>query len=126
MKPETYTAAVPLELREAGERLEGVSPPGGPRGNLARRKCSRLARYCGAKPGFAIRTEHRGREIARASPSRHPHGVIRISAHATPEIRAAFASGRRFLLCRVSRARRTAHGRGASGKSPARISRRWP
>ena len=47
--------------------------------------------------GIAIRTEHRGAEVARAIPTRGPDGSIRISAIATPEIRAAYASGKRFL-----------------------------
>ena len=96
MKPETYTAAVPLELREAGERLEGVILQEG-RAGTSRAEVFAPGSLLWGETGIAIRTEHRGREIARAIPSRHPHGVIRISAHATPEIRAAFASGRRFL-----------------------------
>ena len=47
--------------------------------------------------GIAIRTEHRGAEVARAIPTRGPDGSIRISAIATPEIRAAYASGKRYL-----------------------------
>ena len=46
--------------------------------------------------GVAILTEHRGREVGRAIPSRQPNGEIRISAKATPEIRAAFTS-KRFM-----------------------------
>ena len=42
--------------------------------------------------GIAIRTEHRGREVGRAIPSRQSNGEIRISAPATPDIREAFAS----------------------------------
>ena len=47
--------------------------------------------------GIALRVEHRGREVARAIPTRAPNGEIRISALATPEIRAAFAGGKKFL-----------------------------
>ena len=46
--------------------------------------------------GIAIRTEHRGREVGRAIPSRQTNGEIRISTPATPEIRAAFAV-KRFM-----------------------------
>ena len=46
--------------------------------------------------GIAIRTEHRGREVGRAIPSRQTNGEIRIAAKATPEIQAAFAV-KRFM-----------------------------
>ena len=46
--------------------------------------------------GIAIRTEHRGREVGRAIPSRQSNGEIRIAAKATPEIQAAFAV-KRFM-----------------------------
>ena len=46
--------------------------------------------------GVAIRTEHRGREVARAIPTRDENGEIRIATPAIPEIRAAFAV-KRFM-----------------------------
>ena len=96
MKLETYTAAVPLELREAGERLEGTILQEG-RAGTSRAEVFTPGSMLWSDNGIAIRTEHRGREVARAIPSRHPNGEIRISAKATPAIREAFARGRRFL-----------------------------
>ena len=64
-----------------------------------------------AADGIAIRTEHRGAEVARAVPVRSPTGEIRISAIATPEIRAAYASGKRFLSAEFQTAGRDPDGR---------------
>ena len=97
MKVETYTAALPLELREAGDRLEGVILQEGRAGSARAELFTPGSLIWNGQAGIAIRTEHRGREVARAIPSRHPNGEIRISAKATPEIREAFNAGRRFL-----------------------------
>ena len=96
MKVETYTAALPMELREAGERFSGVVLQEG-RAGSSRAELFTPGSLIWGDSGIAIRTEHRGREVARAIPSRHPGGEIRISAKATPEIREAFNAGRRFL-----------------------------
>ena len=86
---EIYTASAPLELREAGERLTGVILQ---EGRIASKRPELFAPGALVWPdeGIALRTEHRGVEVGRAIPSRHPNGEIRISAKATPEIREAF------------------------------------
>ena len=96
MQIEIYTASLPLELRESGERFEGVILQEG-RAGSSRAELFTPGSLIWGDSGIAIRTEHRGREVARAIPSRHPGGTIRISAKATPEIREAFNAGRRFL-----------------------------
>ena len=95
MKGETYIASLPLELREAGERLEGTVIQ---EGRVASERPELFAPGAIIWPseGIALRLEHRGREVARAIPSRHPNGEIRISTKTTPEIRAAFKT-KRFL-----------------------------
>ena len=95
MKTETYTAAIALELRE-GERLEGVILQEGRVGS-SRAEVFAPGALTWDADGIAIRTEHRGREIARAIPARHPNSEIRISLKVNPEIRAAFDAGKRFL-----------------------------
>ena len=96
MQIEIYTATLPLELREAGERFEGVILQEGRAGSSRAEVFTPGSLIWGAD-GIAIRAEHRGREVGRAIPSRHPGGIIRISTQAAPEMREAFARGRRFL-----------------------------
>ena len=96
MNPETYTASYGLELREGGERLEGVILQEG-RAGSSRAEVFTPGAVLWGDTGIAIRTEHRGREVARAIPSRHPNSEIRISAKANSEIRAAYNAGKRYL-----------------------------
>ena len=95
---ETVGGAVEIEIRAAddGERLEGVILQEG-RAASVRPEVWAPGASIWAADGIAIRTEHRGVEVARAIPTRGPDGSIRISALATPEIRAAYASGKRYL-----------------------------
>ena len=88
----------PVEIRETdeGERLTGVLLQEGRAASVRPEVFAPGALVWGAD-GIAIRTEHRGAEVARALPVRGPDGSIRISAIATPEIRAAFAGGKRYL-----------------------------
>ena len=94
---DTFIAAV--EIRESdggGQRLVGTILQEG-RAASVRPEVFAPGSLVWAADGIAIRTEHRGAEVARAVPVRSPTGEIRISAIATPEIRAAYASGKRFL-----------------------------
>ena len=95
---ETVRRAVEVEIRAAdgGERLVGVILQEG-RAASVRPEVFTPGSLVWGTDGIAIRVEHRGAEVARAMPVRGPTGEIRISAIATPEIRAAFASGKRFL-----------------------------
>ena len=95
MKTETYTTSAPLELREAGERLQGVILQ---EGRIASERLELFSPGALVWPdeGIALRLEHRGLEVGRAIPARLPNGEIRISVKASPEIRAAYGS-KRFL-----------------------------
>ena len=95
---ETVRRAVEIEIREVhgGERLVGTILQEG-RAASVRSEVFAPGALVWGENGIAIRTEHRGAEVARAIPVRSSTGEIRISALATPEIRAAFASGKRFL-----------------------------
>ena len=95
---ETVRRAVEVEIREAadGPRLTGTILQEGRAASVRPEVFAPFALVWGTD-GISIRTEHRGAEVARAIPVRSPTGEIRISAIATPEIRAAFASGKRFL-----------------------------
>ena len=94
----TDTIYAEIEIREAegGDRLVGTILQEG-RAASVRPELFAPGALVWGDDGIAIRTEHRGAEVARAMPVRGPHGDIRISAVATPEIRAAFASGKRYL-----------------------------
>ena len=87
-----------IEIREAadGGRLIGVLLQEGRAASVRAEIFAPLAAVWG-QDGVAIRTSHGGREVTRAIPVRSPTGEIRTSAIATPEIRAAYAAGRRFL-----------------------------
>ena len=87
-----------IEIREAadGRRLVGTILQEGRAASVRAEIFCPGALVWGAD-GIAIRTAHRGAEVARAMPTRGPDGSITISAIATPEIRAAFASGKRYL-----------------------------
>ena len=95
---ETVGPSVEVEIREAdgGERLEGVVIQEG-RAASVRPEVFAPGAMVWASDGIAIRVAHRGAEVARAIPTRGADGEIRISAIATPEIRAAYASGKRYL-----------------------------
>ena len=89
-------AAVEIRETDEGERLTGVLLQEG-RAASVRPEVFAPGALVWSSDGIAIRTEHRGREVARAIPTRGTNGEIRISALATPEIRAAYASGKRYL-----------------------------
>ena len=95
---ETVRRAVEIEIREADgvERLVGTILQEG-RAASERLEIFAPGALVWGETGIAIRTEHRGAEVARAIPVRSTNGEIRISAIATPEIRAAFAAGKRWL-----------------------------
>ena len=94
----TDTIHAAIEIREAadGDRLVGTILQEG-RAASVRPEVFAPGALVWGDDGIAIRTEHRGAEVARAIPVRGPDGAIRISTLATPEIRAAYASGKRFL-----------------------------
>ena len=91
-------SAVEVEIRESadGQRLRGTLLQEGRAASVRAEVFAPGALVWGAD-GVAILTEHRGREVARAVPVRGSDGSITISALATPEIRAAFAAGKRYL-----------------------------
>ena len=89
---------VPLELRESdeGEHLVGVVVQEGRAGTVRKEIFSPQSLSWPAE-GVPIRTEHLQGEVGRAVPTRHPGGEIRIRLKATPEIRAAYQAGKKFL-----------------------------
>ena len=95
---ETVGPSVEVEIREAdgGARLVGTILQEG-RAASVRAELFTPGAMVWADTGISIRTAHRGAEAGRAIPVRSPTGEIQISAIATPEIRAAFASGKRYL-----------------------------
>ena len=95
---ETVRRAVEIEISEADgvERLVGTILQEG-RAASVRPEVFAPGALVWSENGISILIEHRGAEVARAIPVRSTNGEIRISAIATPEIRAAFASGKRFL-----------------------------
>ena len=95
---ETCTLAIPLEVREAdgGPRFKGVILQEG-RAGVQRAELFAPGSVIWPSSGISIRTAHRGAEVARAVPARHPDGAISIDTKATPEIREAFNAGKRYL-----------------------------
>lgn len=100
MKPEHgVVTTVPLELRELdddGEHLVGTVIQEG-RSGTERRELFAPQSLTWPAEGIPLRTTHLQGEVARAVPTRHPGGEVRIRVRATAEIRAAYASGKRYL-----------------------------
>jgi len=86
------------ELRDtaSGQQLHGVILEEGRAAAGGRAEVFAPGAVSWPSTGIAIRTEHRGVEVARAVPERDGT-TIRIAAPATPEIRAAFAEGKRQM-----------------------------
>ena len=87
-----------VEVREAatGPMLHGVLIQEG-RAASVRAEVFVPLSVVWASDGVAIRAEHRGVEVTRAVPTREANGEIRIAAHASAAIVAAYTAGRRFL-----------------------------
>ena len=89
---------VPLELRESdsGEHLTGTILQEGRSGSVRRELFTPQSLTWPAE-GIPVRTEHLRGEAARGLPTRHSDGSVRIKVRATPEIRAAYQAGKKFL-----------------------------
>ena len=89
---------VPLEIRESddGEHLNGVIVQEG-RAGTARKELFTPGSLVWPAEGVPIRETHLKGEVGRAVPTRHPGGEIRVRMKATPAIRSAYESGKRFL-----------------------------
>ena len=89
---------VELEIREsdAGEHLVGTIIQEGRSGSVRRELFTPQSLTWPAE-GIPVRTEHLRGEAARALPTRHPDGSVRIKVRATPEIRSAYQAGKKFL-----------------------------
>ena len=89
---------VPLELRESdeGEHLVGVVLQEG-RAGTVRREIFSPGSLVWPAEGIPVRETHLQGEVARAVPTRHSGGEVRIKVRATPEIRAAYQAGKKFL-----------------------------
>ena len=96
-QPLVFISEVEIREAEGGPRLSGIVVPEGRAAVGGRAEVWAPNSAVWAQDGIAIRAEHRGPEVARAQPVRHPGGEVRISVKATPEIRAAFAAGRKYL-----------------------------
>ena len=90
---------VPVEIRSAGAddgpHLTGVLLQEGRAASVRAEVFAPLSVVWG-EDGVAVLTEHRGAEVGRAIPSRHPNGEIRIRMPATPAVQSAFTS-KKFL-----------------------------
>ena len=89
---------VPLEIRESddGAHLNGIIVQEG-RAGTARKELFTPGSLVWPAEGIPIRDTHLKGEVGRAVPTRHPGGEIRIRLKATPEIRSAYESGKKFL-----------------------------
>ena len=96
---EQYITTTEMEFRDSdtGPRLTGVIVPEGRAARAGRAELWAPGAASWSSDGIAIRAEHRGSELGRAQPVRHPNGEITISTKATPELRAAFEAGRKYL-----------------------------
>ena len=96
---ESYTAAIPIEVRESdeGPRLRGVILPEGRAARAGRNELFVLGSATWGADGIEIRGVHRGPSLGRALPVRHANGEIAIDVKASPELRAAFDAGRKYL-----------------------------
>ena len=94
---------VPLEIRESdeGEHLVGVVVQEG-RAGTARQELFAPQSLIWPAEGIPVRTTHLQGEVGRAIPTRHSGGEIRIRLKATPAIRSAYESGKRFLSAQSS------------------------
>lgn len=88
--------ALTLELRDAGEHLEGVVIQEG-RMASARSEVFAPGSLRWPADGIEIRTVHRGPAVARTYPHRGTDGVISVRVPVNPEIRSAYDDGRRDL-----------------------------
>ena len=105
---------VELELRESdeGEHLNGVIVQEGRAGTVRKEIFSPNSLTWPAE-GIAVRAEHLKGEVGRALPTRHPGGEIRIRLKATPEIRAAYQAGKKFLSAEFFALRENTAARGS-------------
>ena len=95
---EQHSTAIPVEIREAdgAQWLSGVVVAEGRAGSTRQELWTPGAAQWSAD-GIVVRATHLQGEVGRAVPTRHPGGEIRIKVRATPEIRQAYESGKRFL-----------------------------
>ena len=89
---------VPIEIRASddGEHLNGVIVQEGRVGSV-RKEIFSPNSLTWPSEGIPLRAVHLQGEVGRVVPTRHPGGEIRIRLKSTPEIRAAFESGKKFL-----------------------------
>jgi len=86
-----------FEVRESGQKLHGVILTEGRAASGGRAEVFTPNAVKWPPDGVAILADHRGAELARAVPERAQGGEIRVSVPATPAIRAAIQSGKRFM-----------------------------
>ena len=96
---EEFITTTEIEFRESdtGPRLTGTIVPEGRAARAGRAELWAPGSASWGSDGIALRAEHRGAELGRAQPVRHANGEITISTPATPELRSAFAAGRKYL-----------------------------
>ena len=98
VQPETVT--VPIEVRDSdeGEKLHGILIQEGRASSGGRAEIFSPNSVEWPASGITIHPKHGdSTELGRAVPARHPNGEIRIAMRATPELRSAVASGRKYL-----------------------------
>ena len=111
--PTPEIIVTPLEIRETdeGPLLHGCLIQEGRAAGSRAEVFSPMSVHWPAE-GLEIRTEHLGAVVAKAIPIRSPDGSIRIATRATPEIRSAVSSGKKFLSIEFVALRQTRTGGG--------------
>ena len=86
-----------IEVRTEGEDLHGVILQEGRAASGGRAEVFAPGSVTWPAEGMRILDEHRGPELTKAFPTRDAEGRIKIRARATAAIRAAVASGKRYM-----------------------------
>ena len=97
MKAELITAALEIRESDKGPRLTGTILQEGRAATGGRAELFTLGALTWDQSGIGVKTVHRGADVGRAIPTRHPDGAVKIDTPATPEIRAAYESGKKWL-----------------------------
>ena len=95
---DAFTAELEVRASVDGPMLRGTILAEGRAAQGGRAELFAPGAVCWPSDGISILAEHRGRELARVLPERHPDGRITIETRATDDIRRAVdVDGRRFL-----------------------------
>ena len=85
MKTEFTTAELEIRESDKGPRLTGIILQEGRAATGGRAELFLLGALSWDAAGIGIKTEHRGADVSRAVPTRHPDGAVKIDTSATPD-----------------------------------------